>query len=77
MEMNISRHRNKQLSPGKHHQLIQEEQFQLLPVEQRILSESHEVDLTAASWLYWGKEDLQQERRKFSFIKYSSNQLTC
>lgn len=77
MEMNISRHRNKQLSPGKHHQLIQEERVQSLPVEQWVLSESHKVNLTAASWLHWGKEDLQQERRKFSFIKYSSTQLTC
>lgn len=43
----------------------QSSQVQSLPAEQRVLSKSHEVNLTAASWLHWGEEHLQQERFGF------------
>lgn len=71
MEMSISQHKSKkkkgitrqiQNSEGRRHQLIPEQQVQLLPVEQWVLSKSHEVYLTAATWLHWGKEDLQPHK---------------
>lgn len=34
----------------------------LLPVEERVLSQSHEVDLTAAPGLHRGEEDLRRDR---------------
>lgn len=40
------------------YQQLTPEQIPLLPAEQRVLSKSHEVNLTAASWLHRGKEDL-------------------
>lgn len=58
-----------QNNEGRRHQLIPEQLVQLLPVEQWVLSKSHEVNLTAATWLHRGEEDLQPHRHKASTIR--------